>query len=84
MTKEELGVYLTNQLSARNLTVKGLADEAGMNYEVVRSAVRGHSAPSWENVNRMLHPLGLCLSVVPLASDEVPTTQAEVSAAAPN
>lgn len=84
MTKEELGIYLTSQLSARNLTVLSLANEAGMNYEVVRSAVRGHTAPSWENVNRMLRPLGLCLKVVPLVEPEAVAGFAEVSTAAIN
>lgn len=75
----QLGDYLTAELASRGLTVQDLASQAGMNYEVVRSAVRAKSSPSWENVSRMLRPLGLCLGIVPIVPPE--TTPAEVSSA---
>ncbi|MFW8627660.1 hypothetical protein [Deinococcus sp. ME38] len=76
----QLGDYLTAELAARGLTVQDLASQAGMNYEVVRSAVRAKASPSWENVSRMLRPLGLCLGIVPIVLPEA-STPAEVSPA---
>ncbi|MVN88795.1 hypothetical protein GO986_18815 [Deinococcus sp. HMF7620] len=75
--KEDLGDYLTRELNARNLTIQGLAAQAEMTYEVVRSAVRGQAAPSWENVNRMLRPLGVRLAIVPLDSATQPVEATE-------
>lgn len=78
-TPEELASLLDAELKQRNWSIKDLAREAGVTFEVVRRVVRGQSAPSWPTVNKILLPIGkkLTLLDLPVTAEPRPTASAE-------